>query len=47
MLIKLNKPNEHGGEVSTFEPQETIKIWLTISKLRSCLVYAKDLHNLC
>ena len=33
--------SQHGGKVPTFEPQETIKIWLTIIKVRTWLFYAQ------
>ena len=32
--------SQHGGKVPTFEPQETIDIWLTIIKVRSSLFHA-------
>ena len=33
--------SQHGGKVSTFEPQDIIKTWLTIIEGRSSLFYAK------
>jgi hypothetical protein len=36
----------HGGKVPTFEPQETIKIWLITIKVGSCLFYSKKLVGL-
>jgi hypothetical protein len=34
---------QHGGKVPTFEPQETLKIylWFTFIEVGSCLFYAK------
>ena len=36
----ISKPQRE-GKVSTFKPQETIKIWYIIIKVGSCLFYAK------
>ena len=38
--------SQHGGKVPTFEPQETIKIWLSIIKVGSWSFYAKTFTGL-
>ena len=38
--MHANKP-QHEGKIPTLEPQETIKFWLVIIKIRSSLFYAK------
>ena len=42
----VNK-SQHGDKVPTFEPQETIKIWLIIINVWSWSFYAKTSHDLC
>ena len=39
--VKLASPNMDSGQVPTFEPQETIKLWFMISKVGSWLLHAK------
>ena len=37
---------QHGGKVLSFEPQETVKMWLIIIQVRSLLFYAKIITGL-
>ena len=38
--------SQHGGRGPTFEPQETIKIWFILIKIKSSLFYANQLMGL-